>query len=220
MDTILSFSSDILFGMRCKLLHFGFVCANFGFAYFLCKRFSRCPIPSCIFYFVNKTVYNCSIRNKNCLWRSYLLTDQDEILQSLQRTFHRSFLPSFGSFGQTVSEENIFLEINQIEPKIACGVAAMCVTGSGKKIAIFIEDLLQMLPTKFRLIRTTGFRGEYFIQKSTNQKQELPVAAMFINGSGQNMQSLQRTICRCVLLSFGSFRDVVTEEKMFIKRSI
>jgi hypothetical protein len=25
--------------------------------------------------------------------------------QSLQRTFHRCFLPSFGSFGQTVSEE-------------------------------------------------------------------------------------------------------------------
>ena len=83
MHTILSFSSDILFGMRCKLLHFGFACANFGFVYFLCKRFSMCPIPSGIFYFVNKTVYNCSIRNKNCLWRSYLLTDKDEILQSL-----------------------------------------------------------------------------------------------------------------------------------------
>jgi hypothetical protein len=28
--------------------------------------------------------------------------------QILQRTFHRCFLPSFGSFGQAVSEENIF----------------------------------------------------------------------------------------------------------------
>ena len=28
--------------------------------------------------------------------------------QSLQRTFHRSFLSSFGSFGQAVSEEKIF----------------------------------------------------------------------------------------------------------------
>ena len=28
--------------------------------------------------------------------------------QSLQRTFHRCFLPSFGSFGQAVSEEKIF----------------------------------------------------------------------------------------------------------------
>ena len=54
---------------------------------------------------------------------------------SLQRTFHRCFLPSFGSFGQAVSEEEIFF-------------------------------------------------------KSANQKQELPVAAMYVNGSGQNEQSL------------------------------
>ena len=29
--------------------------------------------------------------------------------QSLQRTFHRCFIPTFGSFGQGVSEEKIFL---------------------------------------------------------------------------------------------------------------
>ena len=45
------------------------------------------------------------------------------------------FLPSFGSFGQAVSEEKIFY-------------------------------------------------------KSTNQKQELPVVAMFVNGSGRNEHSL------------------------------
>jgi hypothetical protein len=47
--------------------------------------------------------------------------------------FHRCFLSSFGSFGEAVSEEKIFL-------------------------------------------------------KSTNQKQELPVAAMFVNGSRRNEQ--------------------------------
>jgi hypothetical protein len=31
---------------------------------------------------------------------------------------------------------------------------------------------------------------EKILKKLTNQKQELPVAAMFINGSGQNEQSL------------------------------
>ena len=46
-----------------------------------------------------------------------------------------------------------------------------------------------MLPTKFLLIWPSGFRGEDF-KKSANQKQELPVAAMFINGSRQNEQSL------------------------------
>jgi hypothetical protein len=34
-----------------------------------------------------------------------------------------------------------------------------------------------MLPTKFRFIWQSGFRGDNFY-KSTNQKQELPVAAM------------------------------------------
>jgi hypothetical protein len=48
---------------------------------------------------------NHPIRNKNCLWWLYLLTDRDQNEQSQQRTFHRCFLPSFSSFGQTVSEE-------------------------------------------------------------------------------------------------------------------
>jgi hypothetical protein len=46
-----------------------------------------------------------------------------------------------------------------------------------------------MLPTKFRFIWSSDFRGEDFF-KLANQKQELPVAAMFVNGSGQNEQSL------------------------------
>jgi hypothetical protein len=44
------------------------------------------------------------------------------------------------------------------------------------KLAIFIEDLPYMLPTKFRFIWSSGFRGED-LKKSANQKQELPVAA-------------------------------------------
>jgi uncharacterized alpha/beta hydrolase family protein len=44
-------------------------------------------------------------------------------------------------------------------------------------------------------------RGED-LKKSANQKQELPVAAMFVNGSGQNEQSLERTFHRCFLPSF------------------
>jgi hypothetical protein len=46
-----------------------------------------------------------------------------------------------------------------------------------------------MLPTKFRFIWPGAFRGEDFL-KLSNQKQELPVAAMFVNGSGQNEHSL------------------------------
>jgi hypothetical protein len=35
-----------------------------------------------------------------------------------------------------------------------------------------------MLPTKFRFLCLSGFRGEEF-KRSANQKQEWPVAAMF-----------------------------------------
>ena len=41
-----------------------------------------------------------------------------------------------------------------------------------------------MLPTKFRFILPSSFRGED-LKKSANQKQELPVVAMFVNGSEQ-----------------------------------
>ena len=75
-----------------------------------------------------------------------------------------------------------------------------------------------MLPTKFRIIWPCGFRGDF--QKQTNQKPELPVVAMFVNGLGQNQQSLQRTFHRCFLPSFGSFGHVVSEEKIFRNRPI
>jgi hypothetical protein len=68
-----------------------------------------------------------------------------------------------------------------------------------------LADLLDSSPLKpfgqmnrnlvgrFRIIWPSGFRGEEF-KKSANQKQESPVAAMFVTGSGRNEQSLQRTI--------------------------
>ena len=46
-----------------------------------------------------------------------------------------------------------------------------------------------MLHTKFRFIWLHGFRGEE-LKKSANQKQESPMVAMFVNGSGWNEQSL------------------------------
>ena len=40
------------------------------------------------------------------------------------------------------------------------------------------------------------------------------MVAMFVNGSGQNEQSLERTFHRCCLLSFTSFGWGVSEEKI------
>ena len=129
--------------------------------------------------------------------------------QSLQRIFHRCFLPSFISFGHAVSEEKLFQKSTNKKQELP--VTAMFVNGSKQN-----EQFLQILPTTFRFIWQSGFRGEDF-QKSTNQKQELPVAAIFVNGSGRNEQSLQRTSHRCILPSFGSFGKSVSEEKIFLE---
>jgi hypothetical protein len=66
--------------------------ASHHVSYHLAKRFQR---KSCF--------RNWPIRNKNCLWRPCLLTDQNGMSNS-----HRCFLPRFGPFSQAVSEEKIF----------------------------------------------------------------------------------------------------------------
>jgi hypothetical protein len=43
-----------------------------------------------------------------------------------------------------------------------------------------------MLPTKLEFIWPSGLREED-LKISANQKQEIPVAAMFVNRSGQNV---------------------------------
>ena len=75
-----------------------------------------------------------------------------------------------------------------------------------------------MLPTKSRFIWPCGFRED--LKKSANQKQELSVAAMFVNGSRQNVQSLERTAHRCFLPSFDSFGQTVSEERNFKNQPI
>jgi hypothetical protein len=55
-----------------------------------------------------------------------------------------------------------FLKIGQSETRIACG-GYVC-QWIGTKLAIFIEDLPYMLPTKFQFIWESGFRGEDFLE--------------------------------------------------------
>jgi hypothetical protein len=47
-----------------------------------------------------------------------------------------------------------------------------------------------MLPTKFRFIWLSGFRGEDFLEINQSETRILPVAAMFVNGSQLNEHSL------------------------------
>ena len=46
-----------------------------------------------------------------------------------------------------------------------------------------------MLPVKYHFIWPSGFRGEDF-SISANQKQESSMAAMFVDGSGRNEETL------------------------------
>ena len=121
--------------------------------------------------------------------------------QSLQKTTHRSFLPSFGSFGQTVSEEKNFKNqpIRNKSP-----VVVMFVNRTGRN-----EQYLQRTFHRCFLPSFGSFgqavSEEKILKKSANRKQELPVVAMFVNGSGRNEQTLWRTFHRCFLPSFSSF---------------
>jgi len=87
------------------------------------------------------------------------------------------------SFGYSVSEEKIFLEITR------------------KKNCLGLSCLLTDRDEMSSLYRGPSIDASYQVSVhlakrfqrrrfSTNQKQELPVAAMFVNGSGRNVQSL------------------------------
>jgi hypothetical protein len=64
-----------------------------------------------------------------------------------------------------------------------------------------------MLPTMLRFLWLRGFRGEDFY-KLTNQKQNSPMAAMFLTGRNE-LGNLYR-----FLPNFGSFGKAVSEEKL------
>jgi hypothetical protein len=115
-------------------------------------------------------------------------------VQSLERTAHRCFLPSFGSFGQMVSEKNF--KNQPIRNK--CRLWRSCLSTdrdemTNRYIGPSIDASYQVSVHLAKRFQRKRFK------KSTNQKQELPVVAMFVNGSGQNVQSLERTAHRCFL---------------------
>ena len=83
-------------------------------------------------------------------------------------------------------------------------MVAMFVNGSGQMSHLYRGPSIDASYQVLVHLAMRGFRGED-LKKSANQKQELPMVAMFVNGSGQNVQSLERTFHRCVLPRFSSF---------------
>ena len=78
-----------------------------------------------------------------------------------------------------------------------------------------------MLPAKFGSILPSSFRGEDFFKQYSvaNQKQELPLAAIFVGGTERNGETLQTILHRCLLPSLVPFGPVVSEEKIKIRKS-
>ena len=113
--------------------------------------------------------------------------------QSLQRIFHRCFLPSFGSFGQAVSEEKIFRN-----------------RPIRNKNCMWWPCLLTDRDEMSNLHRGHPIDASY----------QVSVVAMFVNRSGRNEQSSQRTFHRCFLPSFGSFGQAASEEMISKNQSI
>ena len=128
--------------------------------------------------------------------------------QFLQRPFHRCFLPRFVQFGQAVSEQKIFR--NRPIRNKNCLWWPYLLMDRDKMSNLYRGPSINA-SYQVSVHLTKRFQRRFF-QKSTNQKQELSVVAMFVNGSGRNEQSLQRTFHRCFLPSFGSFGQAVSEE--------
>ena len=105
-----------------------------------------------------------------------------------------------------------------------------------------------MLPTRFRFIWLSSFKGKDFFRNqpirnkncmwwpclltdrdemsnlhrghSIDASYQVSVVAMFVNQSGQNEQFSQRTFHSCLLPSFGSFGQAVSKEKILKNRPI
>jgi hypothetical protein len=105
------------------------------------------------------------------------------------------------------------LEIDQSETRTACG--GHFVNGSGRNEQTLYRTFLPSFASFSKAVSE-----EKIFKKSTNQKQELSVAAMFVNGSGRNEQSLQRILQRCFQRSYGSFGQTVSEKKNFKNQPI
>ena len=136
--------------------------------------------------------------------------------QSIQRTAHRCFLPSFGSFDQAVSEEKIFK--NQPIRSKNCLWRPWLLTDRNETSNMHRGPSINA-SYQVSIHLAKPFQRRRFLEIGQSEK-KLLVATMFLNRSGPNEQSLQRTFNKCFLPSFGSIGKAVSLEKIFRNGSI
>ena len=149
-----------------------------------------------------KILFNWPIRNKNCLWRSCLLTDRNEMSILYRGPSKDASYQVSIHLAKRFQRRRFFQK--STDQKQELSVVAMFVNGSELN-----EHSLQRTFHRCFLPSFDSFGlallEEKLFQKSTNQKQELPMAVMFVNGSGQNEEYLERTFHRYFLPSCTSF---------------
>ena len=127
---------------------------------------------------------NRPIRNKNCPWRPCLITDQNEMSSRYRGP------PIDVSYQVSVHlakqfQKRKFLEIDQSEIRITCGVWWPCLLMDRDQMSNLYRYFLPRFGSFTKVVSE-----EKLFQKSTNQKHKLYVAAMFVIESGGNEKSL------------------------------
>ena len=120
---------------------------------------------------------NPPIRNKNCLWQPCLLMNRDEMSNLYRGPSNQVLIHLARQF----QRRRIFFRNQPIRKK----------NGLWRPCLLTVQDEMSNLyrgpsiDASYHVsVHLAGFREDFF--KSANQKQELPVVAMFVNGSGQN----------------------------------
>ena len=135
--------------------------------------------------------------------------------QSLQRTFHRCFLPNFSSFGIAVSEEKIFFRNQPIRNKN--GLWQPCLLTDRDEMSKLYRGPSIDASYQVSVQLAKQFQGRRFLEIDQSETRIACGGLMFVNESGRNRQSLQRTFHRCFLPNFSSFGIAVSEEKIFLE---
>ena len=136
--------------------------------------------------------------------------------QALKRTFHKSFLPSFVRLSNRFQSCRFFIKCPIRNKNCLRQPCLLIYRGEISNLQSTFHRCF--LPNIGSFCQAVS--AEKIFQKSTNQKQELPLAAMFVDGSKRNEHSSQRTFHILFLPSFGSFGKEISQGNIFKNRPL